>query len=323
MGDPWAVYLSAELYPEARKGFDERLEGEYRGIGAMLVVEGDQLLMFPFRDTPAEKAGIEDGDVLLEVAGRPVDGQSLREVVSQVADQSEPKVTLLTRRGDDGEPMEIEVFRDSIDLPSVSLQLLPGGIGHLYVYNFRHNTGDQVFDALEALEQIDILALILDLRSNPGGSTEAAADMMAQFLAPGSVFLHTEDPDGVRQELRVEQGLDRVEAGELPMVVLIDQGTSGEAEAVAAVLRESAGAVLMGTRTFGAGGGYEFVELEDGSAIYMATSRWSTPSGQLLDLEGVKPDFVVPYRAGGDGITGESQFDEAYRHLNDLLPPFR
>jgi carboxyl-terminal processing protease len=147
--------------------------------------------------------------------------------------------------------------------------------------------------------------------------------MMGQFLAPGSVFLRTEDRDGVREELRVGQELDRVDAGELPIVVLIDQGTSGEAEAVAAVLRESAGAVLIGTRTFGAGGGYEFVELEDGSAIYMATSRWSTPAGQLLDQEGVKPDFVVPYRAGGDGLTGESQFDSAYRHLNDLLPPFR
>ena len=323
LGDPWAVYLSAEAYPKTKRELVETLEGEYRGIGAMLMVENDEILMFPFQDTPAQKAGIEDGDVLLEVDGQPVADRVLEDIVGLVADPSASKVTLLTRRGLGADPQEIEVFRGSIDLPSVSHQLLPGGIGHVYVHNFRHNTGEQVFEALEALEQIDMLALILDLRSNPGGSEEAANDVAGHFLPPESLFLYTEDRQGKREAQHVREGLDRLALGELPLVILVNENTAGEAEVVAAVLRESGRAVLMGTETFGRSGGYDFVELADGSAIYMATQRWFTPSGKALGRDGLQPDFPVISQLGGEGISGESQFDEAYRYLNDQLPPFR
>ena len=323
LGDPAASFIDAEAYPEAKEGLEESLEGSYLGIGARVVAQDDRLLFFPFPDSPAEKAGILAGDALLDVEGVPVAGMGTQEVVDLVIGPEGTKIKLRMERLGEHEPVELEVFRGPISLSSVSSQLVPGGIGYVYVSRFRDNTGEQVFEALEELKRYDMLALILDLRSNLGGSKDAAADVVGQFLPPGSTFLSLEDRNGVRQEQFVRQDLERVELGEIPMVVLVNQATLGEAEAVAAVLQESERAVVIGTKTFGKAGTYNFVELNNGSAIYLRVSRWYTPSGKELGSSGVEPDFRVPYEQEEEGFGGESQFNRAYDYLNDQLPPFR
>ena len=323
LGDPAAAFLDSEAYPQAKENLEESLEGSYLGIGARVVAQDDRILLFPFQGTPAEKAGIQEGDALLDVEGEPVAGRSLQDVVDQVAGPEGTKVKLRVERSGEPEPLELDVFRGPISLPSVSSQLVPGGIGYIYVSRFRDNTGEQVFEALEELKRFDILALILDLRSNPGGSETAAADVVGQFLPPGSLFLYLEDRHGDRQEQHVRPELDRLELGEIPMVVLVNQNTVGEAEAVAAVLQETGLAVLMGTKTFGKGGTYNFVELGDGSAIYMPVLRWYTPLGNELGKSGIEPDFVVTFQPEDEGLGGESQFNRAYDYLNERLPPFR
>ena len=121
----------------------------------------------------------------------------------------------------------------------------------------------------------------------------------------------------------IRADVERVDLGDIPIVVLVNIGTAGEAEAVAAVLQETGRAVVMGTETFGQSGTYDFVELEDGSAIYIPTTRWFTPAGNALGGKGVQPDFLVEFQQDDTGIGGESQFNRAYDYLNDLLPPFR
>ena len=323
LGDPAAAFLDSGSYPQAKENLEESLEGSYLGIGARVLAQDDRILLLPFRDSPAEKAGIQEGDALLEVEGKPVAGKGLQEVVDQVAGPKGTKVTLRVERFGEAEPVELEVFRGSIDLPSVSSQLVPGGIGYIYVSVFRDNTGEQVYDSLEELKRVDMLALILDLRSNPGGSAEAAGNIAGQFLPPGSLFLYQEDRHGNRQEQYANQELDPLGLGELPMVVLVNQNTLGEAEAVAAVLQESGLAVLMGTKTFGKGGTYSFVELGDGSAIYIPVLRWYTPKGNEVGSSGVEPDIRVVFQIEEEGLGGESQFNRAYEYLNELLPPFR
>ena len=250
-------------------------------------------------------------------------GKSLEEVVEYVAGPQGTKVTVLIKRSGEPEPLEIDVFRDQISLQSVTRQLVPGGIGYIYVSQFRDNTGEQVYESLEALKQVDMLALILDLRGNPGGSGEAAADVTGQFLLPGSVFYYQEDRGGERSEQRIRDDLDRFDLGEMPMVVLVNENTAGEAEAVAAALQESGRAIVMGIETFGRGATYSFIELADGSAIYIPTLRWYTPSGKLLGGDGVQPDIQVVFEAEEEGFGRESQFNRAYDYLNDQLPPFR
>ena len=141
--------MDADVYPGIKDEVEESLKGEYRGIGARVVAQNDQILLFPFPGTPAEKAGIEAGDVLVAVEGDPVAGKELKEVVELVAGPEDSKVTLLLERAGEEEPLELDVFRGTISLPSVSRQLVPGGIGHIYVAIFRDNTGEQVLEALE------------------------------------------------------------------------------------------------------------------------------------------------------------------------------
>tara|TARA_B100000315_G_C14570991_1_gene585500 strand:+ start:541 stop:2187 length:1647 start_codon:yes stop_codon:yes gene_type:complete len=323
LGDPSAAFFDAESYGEAREALEKSLEGSYLGIGARVASQDGRVLLFPFQDTPAEKAGVQAADLLLEVQGEPVGEKTVREVVDLVAGPEGTKVKLIIERFGEPEPLELDVFRGTIDLPSVSRQLAPGGIGYVFIARFLDNTGEQVLEALETLDQFDMLALILDLRSNTGGSLEAAADVAGQFLAPGSIFLQLEDRRGDQRELRIPEDLDRLELEQLPMVVLVDEATIGEGEALAAVLQESGRAVLMGADTFGAVGTFSFVELSDGSAIYLPTARWYTPEGRMLGAEGVQPDVPVPFEPEDEGFGGESQFNRAYDYLNDLLPPFR
>ncbi len=323
LGDPSSVVLNAEAYPEIKDAVEGSLEGEYRGIGARVVAQEGQILLFPFPDTPAEKAGVEAGDLLLAVEGEPIDGKDLEEVVEVVAGPADSKVTLLIRRIGEADPFEIDVFRGTISLPSVTRQLLPGGIGHIHVSIFRDNTADQVFEALEELKRFDMLALIFDLRTSSGGSEQAAADVAGQFLPVGNLLMYSVDRQGNRLDIAANEDIDRLELGDIPIVVLVNDATAGEAEAVAAVLQESKRAVVMGDETFGKGGTYTFVELSDGSVIYLPTRRWYTPLGKALGEGGLEPDLLVESRPDATGVSRESQFNQAYKFLNEQLPAFR
>ena len=327
LGDPATVYLSAEDYQVRREGMEEDLKGSYVGIGAQVVEQDGQILLYPMEGEPAARFGVEAGDVLLAVDGEPVAGRSLGEIVSQVKGEEGiaqgTKIALRVGRLGELEPVDLEVFRDAVDRPSVSRQLVPGGIGYVYVSTFRDNTGAQVFEALEDLSRIDMLALILDLRSTRGGSAQGATDVAGQFLAPGSLFIFTVDRQGIRKDLVVGDNLERVDLEDLPMVVLVDRETTGEAEALAGVLQETGRAVLIGTETSGAGGIYDFVDLDTGGAIYMPIARWYTSSGYSMGEDGLEPDIQVPSQVAVEGLTQDSQFNRAYEYLNDQLPAFR
>ena len=318
-----ASYLTAEQLPEARETLERSVEGSYLGIGARVVAESDRILLFPFDDSPAQKAGIEPGDALLEVEGVPVGDATPSEVGERVRGEEGTKVLLKLERVTEAEPVELEVFRGNVELPTIGTQLLQGGIGYLRVYRFRDNTGQQVFDALERLNQVDMLALILDLRRNSGGSAEAAAEVAGHFLPPGDVFRKVETQLGERTEHRFPEDDARLSIDDLLIAVMVDGQTIGEAEAVAAALQEAGRATIVGAPTFGEGSGYSFVELSDGSALYIPTSRWYTPKGAWLGEGAVQPDVPVEYEEVPAGMGGERQFNAAYEFLDGQLPPFR
>lgn len=318
-----AGFLTAEQLPEAQERLEKSIEGSYLGIGARVVSQENRILLFPFADSPAEKAGIEPGDVLVAVEGEPVGDATPEELGERIRGEEGTKVRLLLERLNEEEPVELEVFRGNVDLPTVASQLLQGGIGYVRVYRFRDNTGRQVFEALERLNRFDMLALILDLRLNSGGSMDAAAEVAAQFLPAGDVFRHVEDRGGVRSEHRLPSDNNRLSIDDLIVAVLVDEQTVGEAEAVAAALQEAERATLIGVPTFGDGSDYSFIALEDGSALYIPTSRWYTPSGVWVGNEPVTPDVIVEYQEIPVGVGGERQFNTAYEFLDQQLPLFR
>ena len=321
--DAKAGYLSAEQFPEAQEQLERSIEGSYLGIGARVVSQEGRILLFPFNDSPAQKAGIEPGDALLAVDGAPVEGATPSEVGGRIKGEKGTKVRLQLERITETEPLELDVIRGDVELPTVASQLTRGGIGYIRVSRFRDNTGQQVFDALEQLNRFDMLALILDLRLNPGGSAEAAAEVAGQFLPTGDLFRHVEDRQGLRSEHRFSANRDRLSIDDLLIATLVDSQTMGEAEAVAAALQEAGRATVIGMPTFGGGSSYGFVQLSDGSALYIPTSRWYTPAGSWVGEDPLQPDIVVEYREVPVGLGGEMQFNTAYEFLDSRLPPFR
>jgi len=323
LGDSSAVFLDATQYPLAKESLEGGIEGTYLGIGSRVVSQDGQIVLFPFAGSPAESAGVLPGDVLFAVAGNSVIGQGVEEVVDQVAGPKGTKVELEVIRVGEPAPVLLEVFRGDIELQSVASQLTPGGIAYLRISRFRDNTGEQVFSALESLNRFDLLALVLDIRTNPGGSSEAAKITAGQFLPEGTVFGYMEDGNGERTELTIDPDEDRLDLDDLLIAVLVNEQTAREAETVAAALQDAGRATLFGTTTFGDASAYEFVELSDGSAMYLPVSRRYTPSGKLLERTGLTPDVVVQSVPEAEGFGGESQFNRAYEFLDGQLPPFR
>lgn len=323
LDDPSAVFLTASEYPLAKESLESNVEGSYLGIGARVVSQDGQIVLFPFSSSPAESAGIEPGDILLAVAGETVVGQGIQEVVGKVAGPEGTKVTLQILRFGEPEPVVIQVFRGPIELPSVASQLIPGGIGYMRISQFRNNTGEQVLSSLESLNRFDLLALIIDIRSNPGGSQEAAKETFGQFLPDGSVFGYLEDRDGKRSEETIDTNENRLDLDNLLIALLVNGETAREAESLAGALQDAGRATLFGVPTFGDASAYEFVELSNGSAMYLPVARWYTPSGKLLGRSGLEPDFEVFSEPQSVGYGDESQFNRAYEFLDGQLPPYR
>jgi len=205
----------------------------------------------------------------------------------------------------------------------VASQLIPGGVGYIRISRFRHNTGEQVFSALEAWNQLDLLALVMDLRTNPGGSLDAAVETAGHFLPSGSTFGFEEVKDGRRTEIVIGSNDNRLDMDGLLVAVLVNGQTARESEMLASALQETHRATLFGVATRGDVSGYEFMELSDGSAIYLPVSRRYSHSGQLLMRTGLAPDVTVESVPENEGYGRESQFNRAYEFLDGQLPPFR
>ena len=323
LGDPSAVYLDAEQYPLAKESLAEGVEGSYLGIGSRVVKQDGKVVLFPFAGSPSEKAGILPGDVLIAVAGNPVVDQSVQDVVDQVGGPKGTKIVLDVVRAGESVPLAVEVYRGDVELQSVASQLIPGGVGYIRISRFRHNTGEQVFSALEAWNQLDLLALVMDLRTNPGGSLDAAVETAGHFLPSGSTFGFEEGKDGRRTEIIIGSNDNRLDMDSLLVAVLVNGQTARESEMLASALQETHRATLFGVATRGDVSGYEFMELSDGSAIYLPVSRRYSHSGKLLMRTGLEPDVTVESVPENEGYGRESQFNRAYEFLDGQLPPFR
>ena len=310
------------LTPEAYDRVQEDLRGNYQGIGALVAIEEGSILLSPMTDSPAERADLQPGDELLEVDGEPVEGKTLQEVTDQVRGPSGSVVKLLVERSGEEEPVEVSVSRGVILQNTVNRSLFPGAIGYIYISDFSDSTYEDVLDALEELKQVDMLGLVLDLRGNPGGSVEAAQKVASQFLSDG-LLMYEIDKDGQRKDWFIEEGGIYTDGQSLPVVVLVNELTGGESEAVAGALQDAKRAQVLGNRTLGKGSANVYEELSDGSAISIAVSHWHTPSGRLIQSNGIEPDIDVDLTQEDLLFGVDPQLTQAYQYLDQLLPEFR
>jgi carboxyl-terminal processing protease len=297
------TYLTHDELEQMEHG----LAGQFEGIGARLGIRKRQpIIVHTFPDSPARLGGLRPGDILLEVNARSVTGLPIDRIASLVRGPAGGVVHLrITREGIAG-PLDFNITRGKVDVPDVSWHLLPGmPIAHVAIINFGEKAHTQLLSVLSEARSQGVQALLLDLRGNPGGLKDQAVAVTSEFLTEGNVFLE-QDAQGNRTAVPVRPG---AHAADIPIVVLIDEGTASSAEIFAGAIQDHGRGKLVGTRTFGTGTVLQPFSLSDGSAILLAVTEWLTPNGRQIWHKGITPDVEVASPEGASILMPETEGD--------------
>jgi carboxyl-terminal processing protease len=282
---------STFLTPDMIKQEEAFTKGEYKGIGAEIRMKNGQVtIVTPLDGSPAQKAGLKPGDVIIAVDGQDIAGLGLRQVVKKITGPVGTKVSLRILDATTGKIREVTLQRDNIKENPISWDRISGtGVAHLRIAAFSENTTKNLKAAIEAIEKGKATGIILDLRNNPGGLLKSAISAASQFLQKGNVLLE-KNAEGRIKNVPVQKG---GVALHIPMVSLINRGTASAAEIVAGALQAHGRAKLLGTKTFGTGTVLREFPLSDGSALMLAVEEWLTPKGETIWHKGINPDLVV------------------------------
>jgi len=294
LGDAHTVYISPEDFA---LGVDI-ISGTFQGIGAQVdqdPVTGEIVIVTPFRDSPAEKAGIRAGDVILAVDGESTKGWSVAEAVKRIRGEQGTPVTITIRDSKD-ETRDVTIERDTIVIPTVFTRAVVGADGftvpdvaYIELQQFTEETVDDLSTELERVVEEGYRGVILDLRRNPGGALDATVDVADMFLDDGVVLTQV-DRDGNRTEYRAKSG---GEAIDLKVAILVSKGSASGSEVLSGALRDHGRAKLIGEQTFGKGSVNHIRELSNGGALYVTIARWLTPNGEQIEGVGLVPDIPV------------------------------
>lgn len=287
--DPHSAYLDPKAFAELQ----ESTSGEFGGLGIEVGTEdGFIKVVSPIDDTPASKAGIHPGDLIVKIDGKPTKGQSMMEAVESMRGKAGSKIVLtLVREG--GKPFDVELTRAVIKVTSVRSQMIDPGYGYIRVTQFQVNTGEEVGKALNKLRKENgkkLSGLVLDLRNNPGGVLQSAVEVADHFLKKGLiVYTKGRIPNS---ELRFSA--DPLDASEgVPLVVLINGGSASASEIVAGALQDHKRGIVMGTDSFGKGSVQTVLPLNNDRALKITTALYFTPNGRSIQAQGIVPDVEV------------------------------
>jgi carboxyl-terminal processing protease len=304
--DPHSAYLDAEGFKDLQVG----TQGEFGGLGIEVGMEdGFVKVVSPIEDTPAFKAGVKPGDLIVKLDDTPVKGMTLNDAVKRMRGKPGSTIRLtIVRKGVD-KPLVLTLTRAVIKIRSVKSKLLENGYGYVRVTQFQEHTGELLAEALNKLykdNKAPLKGLILDLRNDPGGLLNGAVAVTAAFVKPDSLVVYTEGRSedakmrltASRENYLRPMQLDYLKnlpegVKQVPMVVLVNSGSASASEIVAGALQDQKRAVVMGTRTFGKGSVQTILPLGNGTAIKLTTARYFTPNGRSIQAKGIEPDIVV------------------------------
>ncbi len=293
------------LSPQALKQENESLAGHLQGIGAELSTQnGQPTIVAPIPGSPAQKAGIRPGDTIVRVNGQTVTGLTLDQIVNLVKGPAGTSVTLTVLHKGQTTLTNITVVRAQITVPSVTWAQLPGtAVGHVLISQFGLGCTQDLIKALQDAQSKGIKGIVLDLRNDPGGYRDEAIGVASQFLTSGNVLLE-QNAQGKRTPYPVKPGGI---APNLPMAVLINEGTASSAEIVAGALQDHKRGPLVGMTTFGTGTVLSTFPLSDGSAILLGTEEWFTPNGRQIWHHGITPNIQVSLPNGAVPLLPEEE----------------
>lgn len=336
--DPHSAYLDAEAFKDLQVG----TQGEFGGLGIEVGMEdGFVKVVSPIEDTPAFRAGVKTGDLIVKLDDTPVKGMSLNDAVKRMRGKPKTDITLTIMRKGEARPLVVTLTREVIKVQSVKSKVIEPGYGYLRVAQFQENTASSVVQHMERLAKDGPLkGLVLDLRNDPGGLLHGAVGVAAAFLPANTLVVSTDGrtEDAKREYRATSEDYLRGSrddflralpkwAREVPMVVLVNGGSASASEIVAGALQDHKRAVVMGTQSFGKGSVQTILPLNNTTAIKLTTARYYTPSGRSIQAKGIEPDIVVEESANGsakrvreadlDGHLGNDRDPEAERKARD------
>jgi carboxyl-terminal processing protease len=286
--DPHSSYLDQEQYNELKVG----TTGQFGGLGIEVGMEnGFVKVISPIDDTPAQKAGIKAGDLIIRLDDKPVKGMSLNDAVKSMRGEPGSDIVLTVVREGVEQPLKIKITRDIIKVKSVKSRSLEEGYGYVRITSFQSKTSDNMIDAISELKKGgDLKGLVLDLRNNPGGVLNAAVAVSDAFLDSGLVVYTDGRIEDSKMKFNATPG-DILKGA--PVVVLINAGSASASEIVAGALQDHKRAIIMGEKTFGKGSVQTILPTSNGGAVKLTTARYYTPSGRSIQAEGITPDVPI------------------------------
>jgi carboxyl-terminal processing protease len=302
--DPHSAYLDQDAFKELQVG----TQGEFGGLGIEVGMEdGFVKVVSPIEDTPAFRAGLKPGDLIIKLDETPVKGMNLNDAVKRMRGKPKTAIRLTILRKGDAKPFEVSLLRDIIRVQSVKSKLIEPGYGWIRVSQFQEHTGENLVKHLEALyKQGPLKGLVLDLRNDPGGLLNGAVGIASAFLPTRTLVVSTDGrtEDAKRKFLAAPEDYLRGNRDDylkdlpsgvktVPMVVLVNGGSASASEIVAGALQDHKRATLIGTQTFGKGSVQTILPLGNNTAIKLTTARYYTPSGRSIQAKGIVPDLLV------------------------------
>nr|VFK15208.1 MAG: carboxyl-terminal processing protease [Candidatus Kentron sp. LPFa]VFK30954.1 MAG: carboxyl-terminal processing protease [Candidatus Kentron sp. LPFa] len=286
--DPHSSYLKPDEYKDLQEG----TSGEFGGLGIEFTMEdGFVKVITPIDDTPAKRAGVQAGDLIIRLDDVPIKGMKISEAVKTMRGEPDTRITLTILREGRQKPIEITIVRDIIRVKSVKSKTLEPGLGYLRITQFQSKTSSFLRSALSKLKQENqdsLDGLVLDLRNNPGGILDAAVEVADAFLKKGKIVYTKGRRDDARLEFNAKP-TDILKGA--PMVVLVNGGSASASEIVAGALQDHKRALIVGEKTFGKGSVQTILPMKNGDALKLTTARYFTPSGTSIQATGISPDI--------------------------------
>lgn len=303
LGDPYTEYYDEE----ETQALYESTSGEFSGIGATMSksLDSDEITVSNvYEDSPAEKAGLKQGDIIYQVDEHSVSGQDLETVVSWIKGEQGTDVVLHVIR--DGEELELTATRDIVEVQTVTSEMKDGQIGYIAVSEFDSVTYDQFEEALNDLESQGMQGLVIDLRGNPGGSLTTVTDML-KLLLPEGTIVSTKDKNGNTEEITCGGSHEFTK----PLAVLVNQYSASASEIFSGAIQDYGTGTIVGMTTYGKGVVQQLMDLGDGTCFKVTIAEYYTPSGRSINGTGVEPDVEVEYEYDENNPEADNQLDKA------------
>lgn len=311
--DPYSVYYTPEEYEDMKVS----TSGTYYGIGAGVsqnLTTMEVTISKVYRGTPAEEAGLKNGDMILKVEDIEATSVEVSELVQHIRGEEGTKVHMVIYRPSTEERLEFDVERRHVELPSIEGEMLDGGIGYIQITEFQDKTDEQFSEMVENLKEQGAKGLIIDVRANPGGILDTVVNLLDKIL-PEGMLVYIEDKYGNRKEYTSDAACI-----DLPMVVLTDEASASASEILAGAMKDYEYATLVGKTTYGKGIVQNIIRLSDGDAMKITTAKYFTPKGNDIHKIGVTPDVEVDYEyTGPEEEAYDKQYDSQFLKAVEIM----